>query len=87
MRYLLVSLALLSGLSFVAPRPAEARLVCFINSYGERVCRHTRSYYYEPRYYEPRRGYYYGYRSRDPNVGCPRGYTRQDGVCKPYRGY
>jgi hypothetical protein len=35
-------------------------------------------------WYGPRRYYGYGY---DPNFGCPRYWTRQDGVCKPYRGY
>jgi hypothetical protein len=85
MRYLLVGLALLCGLSFMTPTPAEARLVCFINSYGERVCRYSRPEPYYRGYgsYGPR-GYYY---SRDANSGCPRGYTRQDGRCKPYRGY
>lgn len=26
-------------------------------------------------------------RAPGSNVGGPRGFTRQDGVCKPYRGY
>jgi hypothetical protein len=90
-RALLVALGLLTGLiALVQTTPAEARLVCHRNSYGELICREYR------RYPPPDYDYVYGppprrdwnYRSRrDPNYGCPRGFTRQDGVCKPYRGY
>jgi len=64
------------------PTPAEARLVCHRNSYGELICREYRRERYVPREY----GYEF-YQPRDPNAGCPRGFTRQDGRCKPYRGY
>ena len=94
MRYLLMGLTLLAGLTFLGPTPAEARLVCHRNYYGELVCRHYRpSYYgYYPRRYANRTCGFSRYSGRytcDINeiAGCPRFWTVQDGVCKPYRGY
>jgi len=69
-----------------ANAPAATRLAQY-GYYHHHHHHHHAQYYPQPYYAPPPPPYGYYYQPGRTVQGCPPHYTRQDGVCKPYRGY